>query len=124
MTLAVAEPVVPIEPVRARFRALGLAELPAGASWFYALPEPPGRLLLVLQAMGRGAQIHLYPHALGRAPGAAQWFYARLEADGFGMGSKAGPSISLALDDEGRMATFWDAFARLIAGEPATGGAR
>jgi hypothetical protein len=71
-------------------------------------------MLLVLQPFGYGAQIYLYPEALRRADGAAQWFYALLEREGFGMGSKAGPSISLPLGDTARMAMFWAAFERLI----------
>ena len=96
MTLAIRHPTVPLDRVRARFRGFGLTEREAGTSWFYAIAGVT-RPLLVLQAMGRGAQIYLYPHALGREPGAAQWFYAALDEAGFGLGSKLGPSISLPL---------------------------
>jgi hypothetical protein len=116
MALTFHDPPVPLDDVRGRFRGLGLTEQEAGTSWFYALAGA-GRPLLVLQAVGRGAQIYLYPHALGREPGAAQWFYAALDEAGFGLGSKLGPSISLPLEDAERMTFFWDGFARLLAGE-------
>jgi hypothetical protein len=116
MTLAVTDPAVPLDGIRDRFRALGLLERSAGTSFFYSPVGGGGRMLLVLQPFGYGAQIYLYPEALGRADGAAQWFYALLEGEGFGMGSKAGPSISLPLGDAARMATFWTAFERLLCG--------
>lgn len=115
MTLTVIEPRVPLAPLRTRLRELGLTERQAGTSYFYAAGDG-GRMLLVLQPFGYGAQVYLYPEALGRVEGAAQWFYALLEAEGFGMGSKAGPSISLPLADAARMATFWTAFERLVRG--------
>ena len=116
MSFALSDPAPSLDAIRARFRGLGLVETATGTSWFYAAPDTPHRLLLVLQAVGRGMQIYLYPRALGRAPGAAQWFYATLEEAGFGMGSKLGPSISLPVDDGERMALFWDRFALLLAG--------
>lgn len=109
-----------LDAVRAHFRALGLGERPAGTSFFYLLPDGSERLLLILQSVGRGAQIYLYPEAFRRPPGAAQWFYAALEAEGFGMGSKLGPSISLDVTDDQRMAIFWSAFERLLLGEAST----
>jgi len=117
MALTIRDPAVPLDGVRARFRAFGLAERPSGLSWFYALASETGRLLLILTPVGNGAQIYLYPQALGRAPGAAQWFYALLDDAGFGMGSKLGPSISLPLEDAEGMALFWDGFGRLLAGD-------
>ena len=123
MPFDLTDPAPPLDAVRARFLDLGLVEKAAGTSWFYAPGDDPSRLLLVLQVVGRGAQVYLYPQALGRAPGAAQWFYAALETAGFGMGSKLGPSISLPLEDAGRMALFWDGFARLLAGESPAGAA-
>ena len=119
MSLAVTDLARPLDDVRARFRDLGLEERPAGTSWFYALAD--GRLLLILSPMGRGAQVYLYPQALGRPPGSAQWLYAALEAADFGMGSKLGPSIGLPLEDEARMALFWSGFARLLAGDGGAG---
>jgi hypothetical protein len=124
VTLTIRDPAVPLDGIRARFRAFGLAERPSGLSWFYAPARGEGRLLLILTAVGNGAQIYLYPQALGRAPGAAQWFYALLEEADFGLGSKLGPSISLPLEDEARMALFWDGFGRLLAEEPPTGATR
>jgi len=122
MALAIMEPSIPLlGPVRERFRSLGLREQAAGTSFFYVLPAGDGRPLLILQPFGYGAQIYLYPEALDRPAGAAQWFYALLEADGFGMGSKAGPSISLALERPDSMATFWRAFERLLEGEGGLG---
>ena len=118
MPLTRTDPAPSLDDIRARFRELGLVEEVAGTSWFYAPGDAPQRPVLVLQVVGRGAQIYLYPHALGRAPGAAQWFYAALEAAGFGMGSKLGPSISLPLEDAERMALFWGHFARLLTGRP------
>ena len=117
MTLTIRDPAVPLDGVRARFRGFGLGERPSGLSWFYALAGGTERLLLILTAVGNGAQIYLYPQALRRAPGAAQWFYALLDEAGFGMGSKLGPSISLPLEDGARMALFWDGFGRLLAGD-------
>ena len=117
MTLTIRDPAVPLDGVRARFRGFGLGERPSGLSWFYALAGGTERLLLILTAVGNGAQIYLYPQALRRAPGAAQWFYALLDEADFGLGSKLGPSISLPLEDEARMALFWDGFGRLLAGD-------
>lgn len=114
MALTIIDPAFPLDDARARFRAFGLAERAAGSSFFYALPERGGRFLLILHSVGRGAQIYLYPEAFGRSPGAAQWFYATLEAEGFGMGSKLGPSISLPVEDEDGMAVFWHAFDTLM----------
>jgi hypothetical protein len=116
MALQVRDPGVPLDDLRLRFRAFGLTEQSAGTSYFYRLPDDAGRMLLILQAAGRGAQIYLYPEALGRPPGAVQWFYALLERQGFGMGSKAGPSITLALNQPSLMDTFWQAFGRLLRG--------
>jgi len=118
MPLTRTDPSPSLDDSRARFRDLGLVEEATGTSWFYARGDARQRPLLVLQAVGSGAQIYLYPHALKRAPGAAEWFYAALEEAGFGMGSKLGPSISLPLDDAERMALFWDHFARLLTGRP------
>lgn len=115
MTLNVALPDVPLEETRARFRANGLAETYRGATYVYSLARD-GReqMLLVLQAVGYGAQIYLFPEALALPRGAAQPFYAALEAAGFGMGSKLGPSISFNVRDPAMMATFWQAFERLL----------
>ena len=117
MTLTIADPAVPLDEVRVRFCAFGLAERQSGTSWFYALPTAPDRPLLLLSPMGRGAQIYLYPQALGRVAGAAQWFYAALDDASFSFGSKLGPSISLPLDDCDRMALFWAGFNQLLAGD-------
>jgi hypothetical protein len=114
MPLPTIDPALPLDDVRARFRALGLLERATGTSFCYALPGGDERMLLILQSVGRGAQIYLYPEAFGRPAGAAQWFYALLEAKGFGMGSKLGPSISLAVDQPEQMEIFWAAFARLL----------
>ena len=113
MTLQTAPSAVSLDGVRARFRALGLRESGVGASFLYA---PPARdaVLLVLQEYGNGAQIYLFPDALGRPPGVAGLFYRTLDEAGFRLGSKAGPSISLDLADGERMTRFWDAFADLM----------
>ena len=117
MTLRVMEPKVPLDGIRARLRSLGLLEQAAGTSFLYRLSEPEQRILLILHATGGAAQVYLYPQALGRAPGSTQWFYAALEAAGFGMGSKAGPSIALPLTDAALMDVFWTHCARLLAGD-------
>jgi hypothetical protein len=78
------------------------------------MPDAGARILLVLQPFGAGAQIYLYPEALRRRAGAVQWFYARLEAEGFGMGSKLGPSISLPVDQPARMDVFWAGFEQMF----------
>ncbi len=115
MTLATTDPAVPLDDVRARFRACGLAERPSGAGFVYTRGGgAEARMLLILQAVGRGAQIYLFPEALGRGPGAAQPFYVALEAAGFGIGSKAGPSIGLSVEDDERMTVFWTAFQQLL----------
>jgi hypothetical protein len=110
-------PVVSLEETRARFRAFGLLERASGESFLYRPSEAPGRMLLILTPQGLGAQIYLFPEALARAPGAAQPFYAALEAAGFGMGSKLGPSIGLDITNQARMAIFWEEFGRLMRGE-------
>src|SRR5437870_2664862 len=110
-------PAVSLEETRARFRAFGLLERASGESFLYGPAQSPGRMLLILTPQGLGAQIYLFPEALARAPGVAQPFYAALEAAGFGMGSKLGPSIALNIGDEARMATFWEEFGRLMRGE-------
>ena len=121
MTLMTADQAASLDDVRARFRAYGLVEIAAGTSYFYSLPGSAGRLLLILQSVGRGAQIYLYPEAFARPAGAAQWFYATLEAEGFAIGSKLGPSIGLDVTDGERMDAFWVAFTSLLAGETPTG---
>ena len=117
MSVRVVEPAVPLDGVRGRLRSLGLLEQAAGTSFLYRLSEPEWRILLILHATGRNAQVYLYPQALGRAPGSTQWFYAALEAAGFGMGSKAGPSITLPLADAALLDVFWTQLARLLAGD-------
>ncbi len=124
MTLTTTDPAVVLDDLRVRFRSFGLEERAAGTSFFYALAGMDGRMLLVLQPFGHGAQIYLYPEALERPAGAAHWFYAALEAEGFGMGSKLGPSISLDLTNPDRMRTFWSAFGDLLAGRPPGGEVR
>lgn len=91
-------------------------------SFFYSLPNRDSRLLLILQSVGRGAQIYLYPEAFARPAGSSQWFYALLEEAGFGMGSKLGPSISLAIDQPSQMELFWAAFTQLLSGAPRAAG--
>jgi hypothetical protein len=98
MPLPTLDPAPSLDATRARFRALGLKERAAGTSFFYLLPDADARILLVLQPFGSGAQICLYPEGLRRTAGAVQWFYARIEDEGFGMGSKLDPSISLPVD--------------------------
>jgi hypothetical protein len=116
MALAITDPAVPLDAIRAGFRDRGLHETVAGTSFVYSLDsDPHGRMALILQAVGRGAQIYLFPEAFGRAPGFAQPFYAALDSAGFGMGSKAGPSISLDVDDSDRMAVFWQAWSHYLA---------
>jgi hypothetical protein len=117
MALTWNHPAVSLEETRARFRGFGLLEQVSGESFLYGPADAPGRMLLILTPQGLGAQIYLFPEALARAPGAAQPFYAALEAAGFGMGSKLGPSIGLAILDEERMTIFWEEFGRLMRGE-------
>lgn len=115
MTLNMAFPVLPLEETRARFRASGLTESCHGTTYAYALTRTGReRMLLVLQSVGYGAQIYLFPEALARPRGAAQPFYAALEAAGFGIGSKLGPSIGFNVRDDAMMATFWQAFEQLL----------
>jgi hypothetical protein len=114
MSLPTVDPAPSLGAIRTRFRTFGLVERPLGTSLFYLMPNDAARMLLVLQPIGTGAQIYLYPEALGRVAGAAQWFYARLEREGFGMGSKLGPSISLPLDQPASMDVFWRGFEQLL----------
>ena len=115
MPLPTTDPALPLDTIRATFRAHGLAERRSGGSYVYTLADDPrARMLLILQSVGRGAQLYLFPEALRRAGGAAQPFYAALEAAGFGMGSKLGPSISLDVADAAQMTIFWAAFGRLL----------
>lgn len=115
MTLTRSDVGPSLEAVRSRLCGHGLHEGFVGTSYLYSVGEGlAARLLLVLHAVGTGAQVYLFPEALARTPGAAQPFYAALEAAGFGMGSKLGPSISLPLADEQRMHYFWSAFALLM----------
>jgi hypothetical protein len=114
MPLPTVDPAPSLDAMRARFRAFGLKERVAGTSFFYLMPDADARILLVLQPFGAGAQIYLYPEALRRPAGAVQWFYARLEGEGFGMGSKLGPSISLPVDRPALMDVFWTGFEQLF----------
>lgn len=118
MPLPTTDPALPLDDTRARFRAYGLVESYRGTTHIYSVSGAgTTRMLLALQSVGRGAQIYLFPEALNRMPGAAQPFYTTLEAAGFGMGSKLGPSINLALEDEARTHIFWLAFDRLMHAE-------
>lgn len=114
MPLPTVDPAPSLDAMRARFRAFGLRERSAGTSFFYLMPDAGARILLVLQPFGAGAQIYLYPEALRRRAGAVQWFYDWLETEGFGMGSKLGPSISLPVDQPARMDVFWAGFEQMF----------
>jgi hypothetical protein len=114
MPLPTVDPAPSLDAIRARFRAFGLQERTAGTSFFYLMPDADARILLILQPFGAGAQIYLYPEALARSAGATQWFYAWLENEGFGMGSKLGPSISLPVDRPTLMEVSWTGFDQLF----------
>ncbi len=94
--------------LRALLRSLGLVEEATTGAFVYWCPHPGGRFrqFATLHVRGRGATVYLYPDALGREPGFATRFYLLLDEAGLGMGSKAGPSIGIDLDDPAQVRAF------------------
>jgi hypothetical protein len=102
--------------LRAFLCSLDLVEESSGDSFLYSYPHPSGTLrrFATLHGGRRSATIYLYPDALGRDHGYATRFYRVLDDAGLGMGSKAGPSIGIDLDDEMQLRLFSDGLRALI----------
>jgi hypothetical protein len=105
-----------IDDLRLFLRSLGLTEQERAGSFLYTCVHASGavRHFATLHGRHRTATIYLYPDALGRASGHATRFYRELDDAGLGMGSKAGPSIGIDLDDPVQVRLFHDGLAALL----------
>jgi hypothetical protein len=106
------------DELRAFVRGLGLVEEALEGGYIYSCAGPRGEMhrFLTLHG-GRGrATVYLYPDALGRPAGHATAFYLRLDAAGFDLGSKLGPSIGIDLTDDARLQLFRDGLAEVVLG--------
>lgn len=104
-----------IERVRSLFQSLALVETEHEGGWQYHRRGSRGwRQVATLHGRGRSATVYLYPDALELPPGSATPLYLALDAAGLGMGSKAGPSIGIDLDDAGQLALFADGLRELF----------
>ncbi|MBI2760642.1 MAG: hypothetical protein HYX51_04350 [Chloroflexi bacterium] len=105
-----------LSALRAFLCSLGLAEETSGDAYLYSYPHPSGSLrrFATLHGGRRSVTIYLYPDALGRDHGYATRFYRVLDDAGLGMGSKAGPSIGIDLDDDTQVRLFHDGLRALL----------
>lgn len=105
--------------LRAFLRDLGFTERPAGNGWTYECMHPGGgvRHFATLHGRHRHATIYFYPDALGRPPGHATAFYRVLDDAGLEMGSKAGPSIGIDLENDVHATRFREELRRLLGAE-------
>ncbi len=106
--------------LRAFLRSLGLEERAIAGSYVYTHTglDSVRRQFATLHAGLHSATIYLYPDALGQAGGSATRFYRVLDDAGLGMGSKAGPSIGIDLDDAAQVMLFRDGLTTLLAAAP------
>jgi hypothetical protein len=109
------------EELRAFLRSLGLVEDVTGESYRYRCTRPDGSLgwLATVHGGRRGATIYLYPDALGRRVSRAEQLYRMLDEAGAGMGSKAGPSIDVDLDDAVQVRLLREGMRALLADDRA-----
>lgn len=104
-----------IAELRAFLCALGLFETEALGSYIYWHGSGEGaRQFATVHGGRRTLTVYLYPDALGRGSGHANAFYRTLDDAGLGMGSKAGPSISLDLENDAEMRLFREGLAALF----------
>jgi hypothetical protein len=104
-----------IAGLRAFFCSLGLSETEALGSYMYWHGHADGeRQFATVHGGRRTVTIYLYPDALGRGAGHASTFYRTLDDAGLGMGSKAGPSISLDLEDAAQVRLFREGLEELF----------
>jgi hypothetical protein len=104
-----------IVDLRSFLCSLGLSETEALGSYMYWHGHGDSkRQFATVHGGRRTVTVYLYPDALDRGPGHANSFYRRLDDAGLGMGSKAGPSISLDLEDEAQVRLFCEGLAELL----------
>jgi hypothetical protein len=97
-------------------RGLGFVEEALDGGYIYSCTGTGGsmRRFMTLHGGRSHATVYLYPDALGRPPGHATAFYLALDAAGFDLGSKLGPSIGFDLTDETRVRFFREELARIV----------
>jgi len=108
--------------LRRFFRSLGLDEEPSGTCYLYFCLDAAGRRrqLASLSGSPHRATVYLYPDALARGTGVANALYRSLDEAGVELGSKAGPSIAIDLEDAAQVELFCAGLATLVSGSPSS----
>ncbi|HEY7294948.1 MAG TPA: hypothetical protein VH916_07885 [Dehalococcoidia bacterium] len=106
----------PFEAIRSALRAGGCSEHElAGALLYSVMLAGEQRHVATLSHGRRTATLYLYPDALGGPRGLAVRFYRLLDEADLNLGSKAGPSIGIDLDDDAQVRLVCDCLRDLLA---------
>lgn len=107
----------PFEQIRGALRDGGCVERALGEVLLYHLRVGGERRHFATLSGGRhSATLYLYPDALGGPAGRASRFYRLLDEADLNLGSKAGPSIGIDLDDAAQVRLVCDGLRELLAG--------
>src|SRR5579885_2109544 len=107
----------PFERIRAALRDGGCTEQPLGEVLLCFVQVAGERRHFATLSGGRhSATLYLYPDALGGPAGLASRFYRLLDEADLNLGSKAGPSIGIDLDDAAQVRLVCDGLGELLGG--------
>jgi hypothetical protein len=107
----------PFDQIRASLCAEGGSERALGDVLLYFVRVAGEQRHWATLSGGRhSATLYLYPDALGGPPGRASRFYRLLDEADLNLGSKAGPSIGIDLDDAAQVRLVCDGLRELLAG--------
>ena len=106
----------PFEQIRDALREGGCTEQPLGEVLLCFVQVAGERRHFATLSGGRhSATLYLYPDALGGPAGLASRFYRLLDEADLNLGSKAGPSIGIDLDDAAQVRLVCDGLRELLA---------
>ncbi len=111
------EPRAPLTAIRSALGEGGCVERELAEVLLYFVRDAGGdRQFATLSGGRHSATLYLYPDALGGPRGRASLFYQALDEADLNLGSKAGPSIGIDLDDAAQVGLICDGLREMLKG--------